>query len=87
MPKGMSLDKVMSNSEKTKPVALVVIELRLSESIKQAGRQAISQSVKNSIKQVFKNICSSLLGAFKVILNACTFVIPNQYYQGARMVF
>ena len=37
MPKGMSLDEAMSNSEKIKPVALAVIELRLPEGIRQAG--------------------------------------------------
>ena len=40
MPKGMSWDEAMSNSEKIKPIALAVIELRLSEGIKQAGRRA-----------------------------------------------
>jgi len=43
----------MSNSEKIKPVTLDIIELRWSEGIRQAGRQAgrqvVSQS-ENSIK-------------------------------------
>ena len=37
--KGMSLDKAMSNSERIKPVALAVIELRLSEDISQSVSQ------------------------------------------------
>ena len=42
MQNGTSRAEVMSNSEKIKPVALAVIELRLSE--------GISQSVENSIE-------------------------------------
>ena len=42
---------------KIKPLALAVIELHLSEGIRQAGRQAasqsVSQSVENSIKQKY----------------------------------
>ena len=34
VPKGMSQDKVTLNSEKIKPVALAVIELRLPEGIR-----------------------------------------------------
>ena len=33
MPKGMCLAEAMFNGEKIKPIALAVIELRLSESI------------------------------------------------------
>jgi len=40
VPKGTSQDEETSNSEKIKPVALAVIELRLSEGIGWAGRQA-----------------------------------------------
>ena len=45
MPKGMSWDEAMLNSEKIKPIALAlaIIELHLSECIRQAGRQAVSQ--------------------------------------------
>ena len=46
MPKGTSRAEATSNSEKIKPVALAVIELRLSEGIS----QLVSQSVENSIK-------------------------------------
>ena len=42
MPKGMSQDEAMSNSEKIKPIALAIIELHLPEG-RQAGRQAVSQ--------------------------------------------
>ena len=36
MPKGTSRAEVMLNSEKTKPVAIAVIELRLTENIRQS---------------------------------------------------
>ena len=39
-----------SNSAKIKPVALAIIELRLSEGIRQAGSQSVSQSLENSVK-------------------------------------
>jgi len=35
--KGTSQTKVMSNSEKIKPIALAIVELRESEGIRQAG--------------------------------------------------
>ena len=50
MPKGTSRAEAMLNSEKIKPVALVVIELRLSEGISQSVTQSVTQSVENSIK-------------------------------------
>ena len=50
MPKGTSLAEVTSNSENIKPVALAVIELRLSEGISQLLSQSVTQSVENSIK-------------------------------------
>ena len=43
MPKGASWDEAMLNIEKIKPVALAIIELLLSEGIRQAGRQLVSQ--------------------------------------------
>ena len=44
MPKGTSRDEATSNSEKIKPIALAVIELRLpEESGGQAGRQAVKK--------------------------------------------
>ena len=45
-PKGTCRAEVTSNSEKIKPVALAIIELRLSEGIS----QLLSQSVENSVK-------------------------------------
>ena len=47
MPKGMCPAEAMSNSEIIKPVALAVIELRLSEGISQSVThdQSVSQSV------------------------------------------
>ena len=44
IPKGTSWDEAMSNSEKIKPIALAIIELRLPEGIRQAGRQAGGQA-------------------------------------------
>ena len=41
MPKGTSWAEATSNSEKIKPVALAIIELRLTE--------GISQSIENSV--------------------------------------
>jgi len=46
MAKGTSRAEAMLNSEKIKPVALVIVELRESEGI----RQLVSQSVENSVK-------------------------------------
>jgi len=45
MPKGTSRAEATSNSEKIKPIALAIIELYLTEGI----RQAISQSEENSV--------------------------------------
>ena len=45
IPKGTSRAKATSNSEKIKPVAIAVIELRLSGGISQSGSQAVRQSV------------------------------------------
>ena len=82
MPKGTSQDEVTSNSEKTKPVALVVIKLRLSEGI----RQAVSQSVEIPSNIHFK-FCSHVLEAFRVVLKAfLSLVIPAKvpgWYCGA----
>jgi len=50
MPKGTSWAEATSNSEKIKPVALAVIELRWSEGIRQLVSYSFSQSVENSIK-------------------------------------
>ena len=68
MPKGTCWAEATLNSEKIKPIALAVIELRLSEGI----RQAVSQSVENPL-----NKKSNLLEAFRVALLGL--VIPNQY--------
>ena len=50
MPKGTCRANATSSSEKIKPLALAVIELRLSEGIGQSVDYLISQSVENSIK-------------------------------------
>ena len=46
MPKGTYRAEAMTNSEKIKPVALVVIELHLYEGVS----YSVSQSVENSVK-------------------------------------
>ena len=48
--KGTCQAEMTSNSEKIKPVALAIIELRLSEGI---ISQLLTQSVENSIKFFF----------------------------------
>ena len=50
MPKGTYRAEVTLNSEKIKPVALAVIDLRLSEGISQSVGQSVSQSVENSVE-------------------------------------
>ena len=50
MLKGTFQAEVMSNSEKIKPSALAVIELCLTEGIRQSVNQSGSQSEENSIK-------------------------------------
>jgi len=53
MAKGTSQAEAMSNGEKIKPIALAIVELRESEGIGQASRQArqlVSQSVEISVK-------------------------------------
>jgi len=42
--------EAMLNSEKIKPVALAIAELRESEGIRQAISQSVSQSVENSVE-------------------------------------
>ena len=74
MPKGMCPAGVTLNSEKTKPVALAVIELHLSEGIS----QSVSQSVRQSVSQykisfniyIFK-FHSNFLKVFWVDLKTC----------------
>ena len=90
MPKGTCWAEAMSNSEKkNKPVALAVIELRLSEGISQSITQSVSYSVSQLLSQsvtrkvLFDNFFkfrSNLLKAFRVGLKACLgLVLPNQY--------
>jgi len=43
MAKGTSQAEVTSNSEKIRPVALAIAELRESEGTRQAGRQLVNQ--------------------------------------------
>ena len=81
MPKGTSQDEATLNSEKIKPVAIVIIELRLPEG-RQTGRQAGRQIY------IFYKIYDNLLETFRIVLKALLgLVILNQYCQGTRMVF
>ena len=66
-------DEAKLLSEKIKPVAIAIIELRLSEGISQSD----NQSEENKI---FKKLHSNLVQRFRVDLN--TFLglaVPNQY--------
>ena len=58
MPKGTSRDEATSNSEKIKPVTLTVIELCLSEGIRQAVSQSVENSKKNFVATYWKNLGS-----------------------------
>jgi len=49
VPKGTSRDEATSNSEKIKPVALAVIELRLSEGIRQSVEIPLNKFFLNSV--------------------------------------
>ena len=74
MPKGTSRAEATSNSEKIKPVALAVIELRLSEGV----RQSVSQKI--SLNKSFLKFCNNLLKTFQVNLKVCLdLVLPIQY--------
>jgi len=66
MAKGTSWAEATSNSEKIKPVAIAIVELRESEGI----RQAVSRSVKVSLNNFFKKFCSNFLKAFRINLKA-----------------
>jgi len=50
MPKGTSQAEATLNSEKIKPIALVIIELRESEGVRLTGRQLVSQSVSRKFR-------------------------------------
>ena len=77
MPKGTCRAEAMLNSEKIKPIALAVIESRLSEGISQSVTYSVSRKFRQIIKKKFH---SNLLKAFRVNLKACLgFVLPNQY--------
>ena len=80
MPKGTCQAKATSNSEKIKPVALAVIELRLSEGISQSVSYLVLQQKIPSNNFFFK-FHSNLLKAFQVDLKACLgLILPHQYY-------
>jgi len=53
MTKGTSWAEVMSNSEKTKPIALAIVKLCKSKDIRQAVSYLVSQSVENSVKYIY----------------------------------
>ena len=81
MPKGTCWAVVTLNSEKIKPVALAVIELRLSEGISQLLSQLLIQSLeKPDNNKLFLKLRSNLLKAFLVDLKVCLgLVLPHQY--------
>ena len=53
MPKSTSRVEAMLNSEKIKPVALAIIELRLSEGIGQLVSQLLSYSVSKKFRLIY----------------------------------
>ena len=74
MQKGTSPDEATLISEEIKPVAIAIIELRLSEHIS----QLFSQSVENSVK--FLKFHINLVEGFMVdLMTFLSFVMPNQY--------
>ena len=78
MPKGTCQAGATSNNEKIKPIALAVIELCLSEGIRQLLTYSVSRKFRR-IKKFFK-FRSNLLKAFRVNLKACLgLVLPHQY--------
>jgi len=68
MPKGTSRAEVTSDSEKIKPVALVVIELRLSEGIRQLVSQSIGRSVSQSDGQSINQSVRQSVSQYKILL-------------------
>ena len=78
MPKGTCRAEATSNSEKIKPVALAIIELRLSEGISQLLTYSVSRKI--PLNKLFLKFCSDLLKAFWVDAKACLgLVSPNHY--------
>ena len=80
MPQDTSQVEATSNSEKIKPIPLPVIELHLSEGI----RQAVSQSVENSAIYKILKFRINLLEAFLETLLGL--IILHQYCQDAMKV-
>ena len=73
MPKGTSRAEATSNSEKIKPIALTIIELRLSEGISQLRTQSVTRKFRKiNLKKIIRG---NLLKAFRVL----GLVLPNQY--------
>jgi len=73
MPKGTSRAEATLNSEKIKPVALAVIELCLTEGIR--------QSVRRKLLDYFFKFHGNFLKAYWVDLKPCLgLVLPIQYY-------
>ena len=66
MQKGTSWDEATLSSENNNPIALAIIELHLSEGIRQAG----SQSLKIPLNIFFYKVCTNLLEALRAILRA-----------------
>jgi len=74
VPKGTSRDEATLNSKKIKPIALAVIELRLSEDIRQ-----LVITIKFR-KKYFLKFHKDLQKKFLVDLKACSgLVLTNQY--------
>jgi len=71
MLKGTSRAEVTSNSEKIKCVALAIVELRWSEGIRQAGRQAVEFEI-FTCNKVNHYITSPIACLFGTLAFICT---------------
>ena len=67
MPKDTSWAEVKLNSEKIKPVAQAVIELRLFDSIS----KSVTQSISRKFCKILLNYSSNLMKACWIDLKAC----------------
>jgi len=74
LAKGTSLDERMLNSEEIKPVAIAIIELRLSERISKGVSRSVSRSVSQSVIQK------------KVQLNTEFLKLHNNFWNGLGMI-
>jgi len=79
LQKGTFWDKVALNSEEIKPIALVVIELHLSEGVSQSIGWSVGQSVEILLHKKFLKFYINLREGFMIDLKTfLSFFMPNQ---------